>query len=61
VALLRGAFEAMLRDPAALAEADREKLEIDPVPGAELQALVEKLARTPPATLEAIRQINSGK
>jgi tripartite-type tricarboxylate transporter receptor subunit TctC len=61
VTLLRGAFEAMLRDPAALAEADREKLEIDPVPGAELQALVEKLARTPPATLDAIKQINSGK
>ena len=54
-------FEAMLRDPAALAEADREKLEIDPVPGVELQALVEKLARTPPATLDAIKQINSGK
>jgi tripartite-type tricarboxylate transporter receptor subunit TctC len=61
VTLLRGAFEAMLRDPAALAEADREKLEIDPVPGAELQALVEKLARTPPATLDAIKQINSGR
>ena len=61
VALLRQAFEAMLRDPAVLAEAEREKLEIDPVPGPELQALVERLARTPPATLEAIKQINGGK
>ena len=61
VALLRQAFEAMLRDPAVLAEAEREKLEIDPVPGTELQGLVERLARTPPATLEAIKQINGGK
>ena len=61
VALLRQAFEAMLRDPAVLAEAEREKLEIDPVPGTELQALVERLARTPPTTLEAIKQINGGK
>ena len=61
VALLRQAFEAMLRDPAVLAEAEREKLEIDPVPGPELQALVERLARTPPTTLEAIKQINGGK
>ncbi len=61
IALLRQAFEAMLRDPAVLAEAEREKLEIDPVPGPELQALVERLARTPPATLEAIKQINGGK
>ena len=61
VALLRQAFDAMLRDPTALAEAEREKLEIDPVPGSELQELVERLARTPPATLDAIKQINSGK
>jgi len=61
IALLRQAFEAMLRDPAVLAEAEREKLEIDPVPGPELQALVERLARTPPATLEAIKQINGSK
>lgn len=61
IALLRQAFEAMLRDLAVLAEAEREKLEIDPVPGPELQALVERLARTPPATLEAIKQINGGK
>jgi len=61
VALLRQAFETMLRDPAVLAEAEREKLEIDPVPGTELQTLVERLARTPPSTLEAIRQINGGK
>ncbi len=61
VALLRQAFEAMLRDPAALAEAEREKLEIDPVPGTELQELVTRLSQTPAPTLEAIRQINSGK
>lgn len=61
VALLRSAFDAMLRDPSVRAEADREKLEIDPVPGSDLQELVERLGKTPAPTLEAIRRINSGK
>jgi hypothetical protein len=47
-------------DKDALAEADREKLEINPVAGEELQALVEKLYATPLATLDAIRRLNDG-
>ncbi|MDO9353521.1 MAG: tripartite tricarboxylate transporter substrate-binding protein [Solirubrobacteraceae bacterium] len=61
VALLRTAFEAMLKDPAALAEAEREKLEIGPVSGADLQALVERLAETPAETIAAIKVINNAK
>lgn len=61
VKLLRTALSQILSDKEALAEADREKLEIDPVSGEELQALVEKLYATPPATLDAIRRLNDSK
>jgi tripartite-type tricarboxylate transporter receptor subunit TctC len=61
VALLRTALAQILKDKDALAEADREKLEIDPVSGEELQSLVEKLYATPAGTLDAIRRLNEGK
>lgn len=61
VALLRTALAQILKDKDALAEADREKLEIDPVSGEELQSLVDKLYATPAATLDAIRRLNEGK
>jgi tripartite-type tricarboxylate transporter receptor subunit TctC len=47
VALLRQAFDAALRDPALLAEADQQKLELSPLPGSEVQALVERLYASP--------------
>jgi tripartite-type tricarboxylate transporter receptor subunit TctC len=58
VALLRAAFDAMLKDPAALADAKQENLEVDPVSGTELQALVERLSETPRDTVDAIRKFN---
>lgn len=61
VKMLRAALAQVLTDKDALAEANREKLEIDPVSGEELQSLVEKLYATPPATLDAIRRLNEGK
>jgi len=61
VELLRSALAQILTDKDALAEADREKLEIDAISGEELQALVEKLYATPLATLDAIRRLNDGK
>lgn len=61
VKMLRGALSQVLHDKDALAEANREKLEIDPVSGEALQSLVEKLYATPPATIDAIRRLNEGK
>ena len=58
VRMLRSALALLLQDKPALAEADREKLEIDPVTGEELQSLVNKLYATPPRTIEAIRRLN---
>ena len=58
VELLRNSLALVLQDKQALAEADREKLEIDPVSGEELQALVDKLYATPQKTIDAIRRLN---
>src|ERR1700730_1417253 len=49
VAALRRAFMATTVDAAFLADAERSKLEITPVPGERIQELVTELYKTPPA------------
>jgi tripartite-type tricarboxylate transporter receptor subunit TctC len=44
---LRGAFNAIMKDPQFLAEAEREKLEINPVAGEEIQEAVSKTVNAP--------------
>jgi tripartite-type tricarboxylate transporter receptor subunit TctC len=56
VAALRQAFAAMLQDKALLAEAERSKLDIGPMAGEELQALVAKLYALPPKVIERAKQ-----
>jgi hypothetical protein len=51
VAALRRAFDDAMRDPELLAEARAINLEIDPLPGEELQRLVTRMVRTDPASL----------
>ncbi len=51
VKVLRAGFDATLNDPEFLAEIKTAKLEFDPMPGAELQALVEAATRVRPAVL----------
>jgi tripartite-type tricarboxylate transporter receptor subunit TctC len=48
VQALRRAFDATTRDPAFLAEAAKLQLDVSPMTGEEVQALVADLARTPP-------------
>jgi tripartite-type tricarboxylate transporter receptor subunit TctC len=53
--ILRRAFDATLRDPTFLADMQRQKLEIDePSTGEELTALVDTIARTPPAVVQQL-------
>jgi tripartite-type tricarboxylate transporter receptor subunit TctC len=47
VAILRTAFDAMVADPEFLAEADRSKLLVTPMTGAEVTGHVAELYRTP--------------
>jgi tripartite-type tricarboxylate transporter receptor subunit TctC len=56
VAALRKAFLQTLADKDLLADAARLKIEITPVAGADLQALVEKIYATPPEVVERARQ-----
>ncbi|HEY4134069.1 MAG TPA: tripartite tricarboxylate transporter substrate-binding protein [Alphaproteobacteria bacterium] len=45
---LRAAFDASVKDPALKAEADKQKMELTPVSGVEVQALIEKLMKASP-------------
>jgi tripartite-type tricarboxylate transporter receptor subunit TctC len=56
VAALRRAFAAMLEDPALLAEAQMSGLDIGPMGGEELQALVAKLYAAPPQVIARAKQ-----
>ena len=56
VEALRKAFLQALSDKDLLAEAERLKLEITPVSGAELQALVAKIYATPPDIVQRARK-----
>jgi hypothetical protein len=55
VQALRRAFDFTMKDPELLADADRSKIDIDPLSGEEVQALVQKLFRTPTALVEKAR------
>jgi tripartite-type tricarboxylate transporter receptor subunit TctC len=53
LALLRRAFDATLRDPAHIADMQRQRLEFEePLNGEELAALAGRIARTPPAVVQ---------
>ena len=52
---LRRAFDATLKDPAFLAEADKLKLDVNPVSGEEVDRLVAELYATPKDVVEEAR------
>ena len=56
VAELRASFEAMLKDPQFLADAEKQALDIDLVPGAELQKVVDDVYATPARVIEIVRK-----
>jgi tripartite-type tricarboxylate transporter receptor subunit TctC len=56
VAALRGAFTATLQDKALLAEAEKFGLDIGPMGGEELQALVARLYALPPKIIARAKQ-----
>jgi hypothetical protein len=52
---LRRAFDATMKDPTYLADADKLKIEVEPLKGEEVAALVEQVSRTPPDTVARVR------
>jgi tripartite-type tricarboxylate transporter receptor subunit TctC len=61
VEALRRAFDATMKDPAYLAEADKLKIEVDPLSGEEVAALVEQVSRTPAETVARVRTAMENK
>jgi tripartite-type tricarboxylate transporter receptor subunit TctC len=61
VAALRRAFDATMKDPEFLADAQKSKVDLDPVSGEELQKLTEDLMATPPAVVARLNELmNAG-
>ena len=57
LALLRRAFDATMKDAAVLAEAQRLGMEVNPVSGADVSALVERMMNTAAALAERAREV----
>jgi tripartite-type tricarboxylate transporter receptor subunit TctC len=55
VEALRRAFDLTMREPAFIADAAKLQLEIDPMTGEQVQALVAQLSRTPPEIVARVR------
>ena len=58
---LRRAFDATMKNPVYLAEADKLKIEVDPLSGEEVTALVEQVSRTPAETVARVRAAMENK
>jgi hypothetical protein len=58
---LRRAFDATMKDKGFLADAERSKLEVDPLTGEQVAALVEQVSRTAPETAERVRAALAAK
>ncbi len=57
VQALRRGFDAMMKDPELLADAEKSKIDIDPLSGEEVQKLVQRLFATPLPLVEKARAL----
>jgi tripartite-type tricarboxylate transporter receptor subunit TctC len=61
VAAVRRAFDATMKDKEFLAEADKLKIEVDPLGGEQVAALIAQLYRTPPEIVARVRTAMENK
>jgi tripartite-type tricarboxylate transporter receptor subunit TctC len=57
VNILRTAFEQTMNDPEFRADAEKRQVDLDFTSGAEIQALIDKFYKTPPAIVDRIKSI----
>src|SRR5690606_16349764 len=57
LAAMREAFDKTMRDPQFLAQAQRQNLEIDPMPGLEIEKIVKRMYAMPAATVERAKVV----
>lgn len=60
VEALRRAFDATMADPAFLAEAEKAKLDIQPMKGEEIGPLIARVMATPPTVVKQVRDALEG-
>jgi tripartite-type tricarboxylate transporter receptor subunit TctC len=58
---LRRAFDATMKDPAYLAEAEKLKVDVDPLSGDQVATLVEQVSRTPADIVARVRAAMESK
>ena len=58
---IRRAFDATMKDKEFLAEADKLKIEIDPLAGEQVAALIEQIYKTPAETVARVRDAMAPK
>ena len=59
LAILRKAFDAMLQDPELLAEAEKAKLPIEPMSGADVDKVVAEMFEADPKTMATVKKLLS--
>ncbi len=58
---IRRAFDAAMKDPELLAEAEKLKIEIDPLTGEQVAGLITEIYKTPAETVERVREAMAPK
>jgi tripartite-type tricarboxylate transporter receptor subunit TctC len=58
LAALRSAFDTTMKDPGFLADADKQRLLVTPMTGAEVETYIRELYRTPADVIAAAKQIS---
>jgi tripartite-type tricarboxylate transporter receptor subunit TctC len=61
VTAIRRAFDAVMKDPEFLVEADKLKIEVDPLTGEQVASLITEIYKTPAATVERVRDAMAPK
>jgi tripartite-type tricarboxylate transporter receptor subunit TctC len=57
IAALRSAFDATMRDPQFLAEAERIGLDVNPLSGEGITALIRQVQATPQPVVDRLREL----
>jgi hypothetical protein len=58
VQTIRRAFDATMKDPAFLAEAQKSMFDVDPLTGEEMEAILQRAYATPKAIVDRAAQLN---
>lgn len=57
VRALRDAFDATIKDPEFIADAKKQNLEVEPLSGAEIEALIDRVYASPPEVIERAKAV----